>query len=203
MTRSGAALRLPLPVLEPAAHPELERRRRASRDGVLVLYPGPDAVVIRTAGLGDAREIHALLEGFAARGLLLPRTLDQVCRTIRDFVVAVEAGRIVGCGALKIYSETLAEVGALAVAEDRHGAGIGSRIVRALDAEAWALGIRRLFALTLQESFFHRLGFRTVHVSEFPEKIARDCAVCDRRTDCIEIAVAREVTHESTRSGRE
>ena len=114
MTRSGAAL--PLPVVEPAAHPELERRRWTSRDGLLVLYPGPDAIVIRSAGLGDAREIHALLEGFAARGLLLPRTLDQVCRTIRDFVVAVEAGRIVGCGALKIYSETLAAPGQYAEA---------------------------------------------------------------------------------------
>ena len=50
--------------------------------------------------------------------------------------------------------------------------------------------------------FFRRLGFRTVAVSEFPQKIARDCASCDRRTNCIEIAVTREVTDESIRSGR-
>ncbi|MGH8722608.1 MAG: N-acetyltransferase, partial [Burkholderiales bacterium] len=198
----SSALRAALPVLQHAAARAVEPRRWIARDDLLVLYPGPDAIVVRSAGLGDAREIHALLENFAARGLLLPRTLDQVCRTIRDFVVAVEHGRIVGCGALKIYSETLAEVAALAVAEDRHGAGIGSRIVRALNGEAWALGIRRLFALTLQESFFRRLGFRTVPVTEFPEKLARDCASCDRRSNCIEIAVAHEVTEDSIRSGK-
>lgn len=189
----ATALRAPLPVYETSARAALEGRRWTTRDDVFVLYPGPDSIVVRSAGLSDAREIHALLEGFATRGLLLPRTIDQVCRTIRDFVVAVEHGRIVGCGSLRIYSETLAEVGALAVAEDQHGRGIGARIVRALEAEARALGIVRVFALTLQEGFFHKLGFGTVDVREFAQKIAADCARCERRSSCSEIAVAREL----------
>lgn len=190
--RTGTAVRLRLPVLQPSLRTQVESRRWSTRNDVLVLYPGPDSVVIRSAGLSDARAIHILLESFAERGLLLHRTLDQIRRTIRDFVVAVEDGRVVGCGALHVYGETLAEVGALAVAEDRHGRGVGARIVHALESAADTLGIRRLFALTLQDGFFHRLGFRTADVREFPEKIARDCARCDRRSHCPEIAVVRE-----------
>jgi amino-acid N-acetyltransferase len=187
------ALRLPLPVFEPPPRLALERRRWTSRDDILVLYPGPDAVMLRSAGPADARAIHALLAGFAEKGLLLHRTLNEVCRSIRDFVVGVENGRVVGCGALRIYSETLAEVGALAVAEDWHGRGIGARIVNALKQEARMLDIQRVFALTLQDRFFHKLGFRTVDVREFPQKISGDCAKCDLRSTCSEIAVACEL----------
>jgi amino-acid N-acetyltransferase len=196
VTRS-AAVRAALPVLGPTAAPAVERRRWILRDDLLVLYPGPDRIVIRSAGPGDAREIHALLEGFAAAGRLLARTLDQVCSTIRDYVVAVEGDRIIGCGALRIYSETLAEIGALAVAADRQGEGIGGRIVRALLDEARALGLRRIFALTLEERFFHRQGFRTTDVRQFPAKIARDCAGCAKRTHCPEIAVECDLGDEA------
>ena len=187
-----AAARAALPVLDGTAHP-LPRARWTRRAGMVVLYPGADGVVLRPGGLGDAREIHSLQDGFARRGLLLRRTLDQVCRTVKDYTVAVEDGRIVGCGSLRIYSETLAEIGGLAVAEDRHGRGIGARVVASLREEAEAIGIRTLFALTMQDGFFHRLGFRTVDVREFPEKVVRDCASCDRRSACIEVAVACEL----------
>jgi N-acetylglutamate synthase-like GNAT family acetyltransferase len=103
----------------------------------------------------------------------------------------VEEDNIVGCAALRIYSSELAEIGALAVAEDRHGAGIGRRLVEALVHDARLLGLSRVFALTLQDGFFHRLGFATTDIAEFPGKIAADCATCARRTTCTEIAVAQ------------
>ena len=177
-----------LPLLEKVVRRGLEQSR-ATRP--LAIVPDGSALHLRRAEPSDAKEIHELLEMFVAHGQLLPRTLKQVYRAIRDYVVAVEDGRIVGCAALKIYSAQVAEVGALAVAADRQGGGVGRRLVEALVHDAGMLGLQRVFALTLQDGFFHRLGFETTLVSEFPEKVAADCSTCARRATCTEIAVAR------------
>ncbi|HSK19062.1 MAG TPA: N-acetyltransferase [Longimicrobiales bacterium] len=181
-----------LPVIEHVVRHGLEQAR-AKRP--LSIVPDGSALYLRRAEPSDAREIHELLEVFVAHGQLLPRTLRQVYRTIRDYVVAIEDGRIVGCAALRIYSADVAEVGALAVAAEKHGSGIGRRLVETLVHDAGMLGLRRVFALTLQDGFFHRLGFETTVVSEFPEKVAADCSTCARRATCAEIAVARNVTN--------
>src|SRR5690606_12857763 len=106
------------------------------------------------------------------------------------FVVAIEDGRIIGCAALRIYSADVAEIGALAVSGARQGGGIGGRLVETLLHDAELLGLRRVFALTTSDVFFHRLGFETTSISEFPEKVAADCTACARRATCAEIAVA-------------
>lgn len=182
----------PLPVLEHVVRSGLEDAR-ATRP--LAIVPDGSALYLRRAEPSDAREIHELLEQFVAHGQLLPRTLKQVYRAIRDFVVAIDDGRIVGCAALRIYSADLAEIGALAVVSDRHGTGIGRMLVDALVHDAGTLGLRRVFALTLRDGFFHRLGFETTLVSEFPEKVAADCSTCARRATCREITVARTLVH--------
>jgi amino-acid N-acetyltransferase len=166
------------------------RRLEQARESRLVALVREDGVYVRRAEPADAQELHALLEQFVAPGMLIPRTLKQVYQSIRDFIVVVDAGRIVGAGALRIYSAELAEVGALAVADERQGTGLGGRVVETLVHDARALGLRRVFALTLRDRFFHRLGFETVDIGEFPEKIAADCVGCARRTACNEIAVA-------------
>jgi amino-acid N-acetyltransferase len=150
-------------------------------------------VMLRRATDGDADAVHALLEGWVALGLVLPRTQAQVASMIGDFIVAWDGVEIVGCAALRRYSPLYAEVGGLAVAANWHGQGIGRLLVEALVEEAVALDLTRVFALTLQEGFFHKLGFRTTAIAEFPEKIARDCSVCARRNACIEIAVVRDL----------
>ncbi|MGH7505097.1 MAG: GNAT family N-acetyltransferase [Longimicrobiales bacterium] len=188
--------RIPLPVLDVPANPALEPARRGYRDRVLFVYPAGATYALRHAQPADAPAIHAQLETYVAEGRVLPRTLDQVYRSIRDFIVAVDGERIVGCGALRIYTDTLAEIGALAVVRDWHGRGVGGRIVEALKLEARILAIQRVFALTLEDRFFHKLGFRSVTIDEFPEKIARDCASCARRAGCIEIAVVHEVAYD-------
>jgi amino-acid N-acetyltransferase len=180
-----------LPVLEHVVRRGLERAR-ATRPLAIVT---DGAMYLRRAEPADAREIHELLERFVAHGQLLPRTLRQVYRTIRDFVVAIEDNRIVGCAALRIYSAEVGEIGALAVVPERHGTGVGRRLVDALVHDAGMLGLRRVFALTLQDRFFHRLGFETTVVAEFPEKVAADCNGCARRATCSEIAVARTLSH--------
>lgn len=160
-----------------------------------LLDPRPaGAVVIRAALPGDMAEVGPLINGFARRGLMLPKTPEQLHRSFREFLVAREdEGRLVGCVALRVFTPELAEVSALAVASEAHGRGVGRRLVESVVLEARTLGLATLFALTLEEGFFHRLGFRTVPRELFPEKIAADCAGCDRRTRCREITVAKEI----------
>jgi amino-acid N-acetyltransferase len=195
---SGAAL----PVQDTTPRMVAERAGALRPAPHLFVYPGTGPAGLRRAQPHDASAIHALLETHVAQGKVLPRTLDQVHRAIRDFVVAVDGERIVGCGALRLYSDTLAEVAALAIAADWQGRGVGRRIVETLKTEAAELGIARVLALTLEEGFFHRLGFRTVDIGTFPEKIERDCASCAKRTHCIEIAVLHE-TEPAGNAGRE
>ena len=66
-------------------------------------------------------------------------------------------------------------------------------LVERIEEEARAVGIGTIFALTLQELFFHRLGFRTVPKELFPLKVWTDCRTCASRDACEEIAVVREL----------
>ncbi len=149
--------------------------------------------LLRPGRIDDVKEIVPLLDTFVQRGLVLPRSEEQIYRTIREFTVAVDTDGIVGCGALRLYSADLAEIGALAVDERAHGKGIGRAIVQSLLDEAVDFGVKRVFAMTLQEPFFHKLGFRTVKIAEFPQKIAADCTGCVRASTCAEIAVVRDI----------
>lgn len=151
-------------------------------------------VTLRPARISDMRQVEPLIASFARDNLMLPKSPEQLARNFREFVVAVDAeDRIIACGALRVYNETLAEVASLAVDESAHGMGIGRRVVERLLSEARELGLRTVFALTLQELFFHRLGFRTVTKETFPLKVWADCRACPKLHACDEIAVAVEL----------
>jgi amino-acid N-acetyltransferase len=150
------------------------------------------APVVRRARIEDMAQVAPLINGFAARGLMLPKTEDQLYRTFREFVLAFdENGSVVGCAGLRVYGPALAELCALAVDERAHGRGVGRALVESIVEQAAELGIRTLFAMTLEDGFFHRMGFRTVQKELFPQKVAADCAVCPKRNACPEITVAR------------
>ena len=151
-------------------------------------------LTIRAAHPSDMPRLAELINGYAARGLMLPRVPGQLARHFREFVVVTDAeGKVLGCAALRVYTAQLAEVVALAVAEEAQGAGVGRMLVERVEQEARALGVGTLFALTLRDSFFHRLGFRTVPKELFPLKVWADCRTCASRDACMEIAVVREI----------
>lgn len=151
-------------------------------------------VFVRPATIADMLQVEPMINGFAAQNLMLPKTREQLVRLFREFVVAAdEHGRVVGCGGLRIFSPTLAEVISLAVDPVTQGTGIGGRIVERLVEDAEMLGITTVFALTLRDGFFHRLGFRTVPKEMFPAKVWSDCRNCPKLTACDEIAVVKEV----------
>lgn len=163
-------------------------------DGRPVATLAIDELVVRPARIGDMRQVEPLVNGFARRQLMLPKTHDQLARLFREFVVAEDLeGRVIGCGSLRVYNETLAEIASLAVDERAHGRGLGRRIVDRLIDDARALELKTVFALTLQQLFFARIGFTTVSKEMFPLKVWADCRSCPKLHACDEIAMAREV----------
>lgn len=156
------------------------------------------AFTIRRARTADAEAISRLISIFAAEALMLRRTPAMVELAIDDYVVATTArGEIVGCGALKEYSPSVAEVAAIAVSRDVHGCGVGRSIVNAVEQLANKRGIYDVFALTLQPEFFSAIGYQRVDRARYPEKIRRDCLGCARRFACNEICFAKNLRAEA------
>ena len=160
--------------------------------------PAPAAaraeVIVRPAVLADVAQIESLINGFADKQLMLHKTSVQLSRTFREFVVALDAsGKLLGCAALRVYTPQLAELASLAVDENAHGMGVGRKLVAAIEVEAEKIGIGTVFALTLQDIFFHKQGYRTVPKEMFPLKVWADCRGCAKLEKCDEIAVVKEL----------
>ncbi|HDM76942.1 MAG TPA: N-acetyltransferase [Deltaproteobacteria bacterium] len=146
--------------------------------------------MLRKAKISDVKHIHSLLNMFAREGLLLPRSLSELYDSLRDFFVYCdEDKRILGCSALHICWEDLAEVRSLAVHPEYHQRGIGNRLVQACLEEARELEISRVFVLTYQEKFFSDIGFKKVDKSVLPHKVWGDCLKCPKFPNCDEIAM--------------
>jgi amino-acid N-acetyltransferase len=130
--------------------------------------------MVRRAIRGDAGTILELVSQYAAQGLMLPRTLEEIATRIDNYVVATDAaGRVVACGALEEYSPSLAEVSSVAVAPAHHGKGLGSQVVLGVERLARARDIEELFALSLTDNFFLSLSYKPTPISRYPEKLAR------------------------------
>jgi len=109
----------------------------------------------RPAEKGDAKAIRDLIR-------LYPKQLVQKnIPHLQSFFVACSGDRVVGCCALQVYSKRIAEVRSLAVHPDFVERGVASKLVEACTARARERGVRELFAVTSQTSFFGRLGFAT------------------------------------------
>jgi amino-acid N-acetyltransferase len=130
--------------------------------------------MVRRAVRGDAGAILELVGQYAAQGLMLPRTLEQVAGRIDNYVVATDpAGHIVACAALEEYSPSLAEVSSVAVAPSHHGRGLGTQVVLGVERLARSRDIEELFALSLTDNFFLSLSYKPTTISRYPEKLAR------------------------------
>ncbi|MCB2156573.1 N-acetyltransferase [bacterium] len=150
-------------------------------------------IEVTKARVAHAPEIHRLISYWAERTPVLPKSLGQVYETLREFVVAIEDGRVVGCAAMHIDWADLAEIRSVAVAADRQSAGIGRRLIDALIAEAGELGVEKVFCLTDKPEYFARLGFGAVDKADLPHKVWRDCVHCPIFTQCTEVAMGRAV----------
>ena len=144
---------------------------------------------IRKAKIADIREIQKLVNEFARREEMIPRSINELYENIRDFVVSEEDGKIFGVCALHILWEDLAEIRSLAVKKESQRRGIGGRMIKSCLTEARSLGVKWVFALTYQPLFFKKMGFRDIDKADLPQKIWGDCIRCPKFPECDEHAL--------------
>ncbi len=144
---------------------------------------------IRKAGLEDPRQIAALINSYAAEGLMLPRALNDVYENLRDFFVCRETGRLLGCAALHICWEGLGEIRSLAVKKEVQKKGIGQNLIEACLDEAGEFGMEKVFTLTFDPDYFRRFGFQHLPKEKLPQKIWSDCLQCLHFPNCNEQAM--------------
>ncbi len=165
------------------------RKAAAPAPGVEGSRPRPHAVLVRKARPDDIEAMAALINGFAKEDLLLERSLEFLLENLRDFHLAELDGAFAGCCGLHVLTKDLAEIRSLAVSREVSGRGIGQKLVLACVDEARALGLRRVFALTLVPEFFERCGFTVTSLGHLPEKSAAECPICPKRFSCDEVAM--------------
>lgn len=148
---------------------------------------------IRSAVMKDVKQMHGLIEFYADRKEMLHRPINDMYENIQEFAICEDKGKIVGCGALHVSWEDLAEIKALAIAQNHQKKGIGSKIVTTLEKRAKDLGINKVFALTFKPSFFLKLGYKKIKRDELPHKIWGECVKCHLFPDCGEIPLAKKL----------
>lgn len=157
---------------------------------------------VRKASMHDIPGILALINFYAADGVMLPRTEFEMSENIRDFSCAYNGGRLLGCAALHFYTPQSAEVRSLAVWPDAKQHGVGRALVATLEGEASDNGLESIFAFTYVPGFFGRLGFQEVERGELPLKVWKDCLRCSKFQSCDEIAVLKYLRHPAAQPSR-
>lgn len=139
----------------------------------------------------DVKEMHQLIQIYAHKGVVLPRTHLSLYQHLQCLYVMKENNKIIGVAGLHVLGEDLAEIRSLVVAENYAGQGIGRKLVHHIADEAIKLGIRRLISLTYETEFFMKCDFTAVSKETLPEKIWIDCVSCPKLDCCDEVAMIR------------
>lgn len=149
---------------------------------------------VRNAKISDVKAIHALISSYAGLDRMLFRSPADIFENLQTFSVVELDGRVVGCCALEIIWSDLAEIKSLAVDQAHTHKGAGTMLVRAALEQAAALGVPKVFALTLEPQFFLKSGFEIVAKETLPMKVWSDCARCSKQQNCDETAVIKKCT---------
>ncbi|GBE05459.1 MAG TPA: N-acetyltransferase [Nitrospirae bacterium] len=148
---------------------------------------------VKKATVTDAKTIHSLINKLAKKDEMLPRSLNDVYENIRDFFVCKDGMTILGVSALHVLWEDLAEIRSIAVLKAHQQKGIGRKLIAKCLKEAKALGIKKVFALTYDPSFFKNFGFKDIDKNSLPQKIWGDCLKCPKFPECDEVAVIKTI----------
>jgi amino-acid N-acetyltransferase len=119
-------------------------------------------ISVRPARTSDVKAIRELVDSYAAPGQMLSKETVTLYESVQEFLVAEKDGVVVGCGALHVLWEDLAEVRTVAVAQEFHKQGIGHLILNEIIDRARHIGVKRIFCLTFQTKFFGSIGFQEI-----------------------------------------
>ena len=120
------------------------------------------SVVVRSAKTGDVKQIRKIVDDYADQKRLLSKETVTLFEAVQEFTVAEVEGEIVGCGALHVLWEDLAEVRTVAVIESMHGKGIGHQLLESILEKAKEIGVKKVFCLTFETKFFGAHGFTEI-----------------------------------------
>ena len=150
--------------------------------------------MIRKANIKDAKKIQKLINYFASKEIMLPRSLNQVYGAIRDFFVFDnEKEKVVGCAALTPSWDDLAEIRSVAIAKKMQKKGIGTELITACLDEAKSFGFKRVFLLTYVPKYFAKFGFKQADRDKFPHRIWTECINCPKFPKCNEILMVKKL----------
>jgi amino-acid N-acetyltransferase len=118
---------------------------------------------VRPARATDIPAVHALRQPWVEQGVLLGREKVEMYEQVQEMILAVDENDVVvGCGALHVMWQDLAEIRSVVIDANLQRKGIGHIIIDALVARATQLGIKRIFCLTFETEFFGRHGFEPI-----------------------------------------
>jgi amino-acid N-acetyltransferase len=155
----------------------------------------PLKIKLRKAVISDVRQIHTLVNKFAKKDDMLPRSLNEIYENIRDYNVCTDNGKIIAAAALHVLWEDLAEIRSIAVSSKYQGIAAGRKLLKQCLKEAKQLGVKKVFALTYQPDYFKKFGFEDIDKNDLPHKIWGDCLKCPKFPDCSEVAVIKSIDY--------
>ena len=131
-------------------------------------------ITYRRATFDDVENIHKLLNDYAHEGLMLPRARNAIYENLRDYIVAIENNRLIGCGALHFVW-------------DRHRA----QYCAFAGKEGIERGVKMFFTLTYQPGFFAKCDYIETAKEKLPQKVWKECVYCPQYPYCNEIAFVK------------
>jgi amino-acid N-acetyltransferase len=118
--------------------------------------------VIRPARTSDIRSIRGLVDDYSKGRVLLSKATVTLYESVQEFFVVERGDHVLGCGAVHVMWEDLAEIRTLAVDRTLTRHGIGGALLDRLVERARELEVKRLFCLTFETEFFTRHGFHEI-----------------------------------------
>ncbi|MEZ5334129.1 MAG: N-acetyltransferase [Methanolobus sp.] len=150
-------------------------------------------MIIRKATVNDIPSIKSIIDTYAKQEMMLPRSLSELYEFTRSFYICEIEGEIIGCCALQVSWEDMAEVMSFAVKQEYREKGIGTELVKACLKEAKELGINNVFTLTYAVPFFEKQGFEIIDKQMLPHKVWSGCIKCPKFPNCDEVAMLKKI----------
>ena len=123
------------------------------------------SVLVRSAKTSDIKKIRLIVDTYASERKLLFKETVTLYENVQEFTVAEVNGDVVGCGALHVLWEDLAEVRTVAVIKEWQGKKIGHAILEHILVKAKEIGVKKVFCLTFETKFFGAHGFTEIQGS--------------------------------------